>query len=164
MLKLTTMSNNTKQTNDSQARLSFLKKILIEGIARTQEEICDVLKEKNFSVTQSTVSRDLRRIGALRSVSSEGKIVYKLSEDVVAQIPNISSSLKDLILKIDHNGSMVVIRTPAGSASLVALQLDSYKPKSVLGTLAGDDTIFIAPVSAKKIDVTYKEILKILGA
>jgi transcriptional regulator of arginine metabolism len=149
--------------SESRARLEALRQLLEEGAVGTQEEICDALEKKKFSVTQSTISRDLRRIGAVKAISQDGNIVYRLPEEQLLLPPNVSNSIRGLLLDIQHNGSMIVIHTPPGSASLVAHHLDSVLKKGILGTLAGDDTIFIAPVSTKSIEVTMKQIVDELG-
>ncbi len=149
--------------SESRARIDALRKLLEEGAVGTQEEICDALEKKKFSVTQSTISRDLRRIGAIKVTGAGGHIVYRLPEEQMALPTVLTSGLKGHLLDIQHNGSMIVIHTPPGSASLVARHLDTVLRKGILGTLAGDDTIFIAPASVKNIEMTMKEITEELS-
>lgn len=112
--------------------------------------------KQNFEVTQSTISRDLRKIGAIKAVDASGSTVYRLAEDLGAG-PTVSQrSLKGHLVDIQHNGSMIVLHTTVGSASMVARHLDTIKPDGVMGTLAGDDTIFVAPTSLKKIDAIVR--------
>lgn len=146
---------------DARARLQTLRKLLEEGTVSTQEELCEALEKKNFSVTQSTISRDLRRIGAVKATSAVGEVVYRLPDELMlsSASPVLTSGIKGLLLSIEHNGSMIVIKTPPGSASLVAHHLDLTKPDGILGTIAGDDTIFVAPASVKKIITTMEAIV-----
>lgn len=152
---------------ESRTRIEILKELLEQGTASTQEEICENLKARKFAVTQSTVSRDLRRLGAIKVVTPTGKISYRLpsagldSQMTVAS--ELSASLKGLLKDIQHNGSLIVIHTPPGSANLVAHYLDSVKPRGILGTIAGDDTIFVAPASEKEIQETMEEIINELS-
>lgn len=132
-----------------------LKEILKSGVHGTQEAICEELKTLGYKVTQSTVSRGLRKLGAVRATDSEGNTVYRLGEE---SAPLIGASLKDLVIDILSNGSIIVIRTTPGSASLVARHLDHTRPAGILGTIAGDDTIFIAPFSIQKINKTIQTI------
>lgn len=132
-----------------------LKEILKSGIHGTQEAICDELKTLGYKVTQSTVSRGLRKLGAVRATDTEGNTVYRLGEE---SSPLMAASLKDLIMDILSNGSTIVIRTTPGSASLVARHLDHSRPGGILGTIAGDDTIFVAPASMQKIPKTIQAI------
>ena len=125
-------------------RLSALRKILESGKNSTQEELRDMLEAKGHNVNQSTISRDLRKIGAIKGTDNKGRTVYRLSE-ISQESTFVAQSVGDLILNITHNDSMIVIQTSPGSASLVARHLDMNKPADILGTIAGDDTIFVAP-------------------
>lgn len=125
-------------------RLNALRKILESGKNSTQEELRDMLDSKGHDVNQSTISRDLRKIGAIKGTDNKGRTVYRLSE-MSGEATFVNQSMGDLILNITHNDSMIVIQTSPGSASLVARHLDMNKPANILGTIAGDDTIFVAP-------------------
>ena len=126
-------------------RLSALKKILESGKNSTQEELRDMLEAKGHDVNQSTISRDLKKIGALKGTDHKGRTIYRLSESAAETSTFAGQSMSDLILNIAHNDSMIVIQTSPGSASLVARRLDMDRPADILGTIAGDDTIFVAP-------------------
>ncbi|MCC2679161.1 MAG: argR [Pseudobdellovibrio sp.] len=143
----------SERSNDTQERLQVLRELIREGEASTQEELCNALKRKKFNVTQSTVSRDLRRIGAVKATNTEGEIIYLLPEQHLAQIPRANThDISQLIVEIRSNESMIVLHTTPGSASLVAAELDRLRATlGILGTLSGDDTIFVAPVSVKQI-------------
>ncbi len=153
------MEKLAKSKNDTSERLQVLRQLIRTGTASTQEELCEALKAKKFDITQSTVSRDLRRIGAIKAVNSEDEIIYRLPEDhrLLAVVSN--QDLSGLIVDIQSNENMIVMHTTPGSASLVATHIDSSKLSlGILGTLSGDDAIFIAPVSVKKIDSIIKKI------
>lgn len=153
------MDAQTDLKNDSQARLLVLRQLLREGKASTQEEIGKALKQKKFHVTQSTVSRDLRRIGAIKTTNSEGQVVYKLPDDTQVLPTTISHNLGGLLMDIQNNESMIVLHTSPGSASLVARHLDSLRTQlGILGTIAGDDTIFLAPASTRQISSLIRKI------
>ncbi len=138
-------------------RFNILRKILESGKNSTQEDIRDMLEAKGHDVNQSTISRDLRKLGAIKGTDSKGRTVYRLS-DSTPETSFASQSLGDLILNILHNDSMIVIQTTPGSASLVARHLDMNKPADILGTIAGDDTIFVAPSKEYTIKQTITEI------
>ncbi len=138
-------------------RFETLRSILQNGEAGTQEEIAEELRKKGFDVTQSTVSRALRRIGAIKAFDERGETVYRLPEETAVPLP-IQAGLHDLIQEITHNGMMIVIHTSPGSASLIALHLDNARPGNILGTIAGEDTIFVAPASARAIKATVEAI------
>lgn len=125
-------------------RFKVLRKILESGKNSTQEEIREMLESRGFDVNQSTISRDLRKVGAIKGTDSKGRTIYRLSE-TGTQENFVSQSLPDLITNMTHNDSMIVINTTPGSASLLARHLDINRPANILGTIAGDDTIFVAP-------------------
>ena len=137
---------------ESPDRLTTLRRLLSEEKLSTQDELREELKALKFKVTQSTISRDLRRLGAVRAVDPDGRIIYRLPDEILAPIPQSSSTLESLVLDIKHNGFMIVISTVVGSASLIARHLDQTKPAGILGTIAGDDTIFVTPASIKNIE------------
>jgi len=142
-----------------QARLNALKQLLKEGLASTQDELCTALKKQKFNITQSTVSRDLRRIGAIKTTDSSGEVVYCMPELHRTLPLDVSDSLGPMVTEIQANDSMIVVSTTPGSASLVARYLDSLKEYlEILGTIAGDDTIFVAPAKLKNISATVGKI------
>ena len=138
-------------------RLKTLKDLLLKGEVSTQEELVSELRQKSFDVTQSTISRDLRKLGAIKAIDSQGRTIYRLSEEAPS-LPIPQSGLRQMIVDIQENGTMIVIHTSPGSASLVARQLDMMKRQGIMGTLAGDDTVFVAPISHKKI----KQLVKLI--
>ncbi len=146
--------------NDAHSRLVVLRELIREGSANNQEDLCKALKHKKFAVTQSTISRDLRRIGAIKIINKEGQTVYKLPDDHQATLPpTVSHSLGGLLMGLHSNESIIVLHTAPGSASLVARHLDSMRAElGIMGTIAGDDAIFVAPISAKKIPSLIKRI------
>ncbi len=149
-------------SKDAKARTQALRRLLEEGELSTQEELREELEKQDFEVTQSTISRDLRRLGAIKGTDSAGQTVYRLSEESQQPIPIAAGSLQDLILQIDTNGTLIVIHTHPGSASLIARRLDQVRPAGILGTIAGDDTIFVAPAAKRDLKLTLKAISECL--
>lgn len=145
------------KVQDPSQRLNALRRLLEEGEASTQEDLVRELKSQKFAVTQSTISRDLSRLNAVKTRDSSGRIVYRLPDDIVALPPPVTD-MKGLLVDIHHNESLIVIRTTPGSASLLARLLDTSRPEGILGTIAGDDTIFVAPSSERKISQTIAKI------
>lgn len=152
------------QMTDAKTRIETLRELIVQGSVGTQEEICEALLKRKFNVNQSTISRDLRRIGAIKVNLPNGETVYKLPDESLNIPVPPSTGLRDLLIDIHSNDSMIVIHTTPGSASLVARHLDATKPEGLLGTLAGDDTIFVAPSHSRKIQKTVEAILAELGS
>ncbi len=138
-------------------RLFALKKLLSEGRNSTQEELRLSLELQGFTANQSTISRDLRKIGALKAISPEGKTIYRMPGHDIDQFPLRSSqslSIAQQIVSIKHNGAMIVIKTTPGSALLIATHLDRLEQNDILGTIAGDDTVFVALGNVSNINNT----------
>lgn len=135
----------TLPVRNQKERLDRLRKLLEEGEPSTQEELRARLEQEDFEVTQSTISRDLRKLGAVRATDASNRAVYRLPD--AFEPPLSTGGLSDLVKEIQTNGSMIVMRTVVGSAPLIARHLDNVSPDGVLGTIAGDDTIFIAPAA-----------------
>jgi len=149
-----------KTKKPTPSRLDVLRNLLLEGDLSTQEELAEKLQKNHFDITQSTVSRDLRKLGAVRAIDLEGRTVYKLPEEVFAPIK--SSSLNEMITSIQSNGSLIVIRTHPGSASLVGRFVDINFFDEILGCIAGDDTVFVAPNNAKNTNHLLKQLIQSL--
>lgn len=139
------------KSGDTHERLKVLTELLESGALSTQDELVTELKRRDFHITQSTISRDLRRVGAVKTQDSSGRTIYRLNDDLLAT-PVPTSNLEGLVLDLAHNGALIVIHTSPGSASLIARHLDAMKSEGILGTIAGDDTVFVAPESIRDIE------------
>jgi transcriptional regulator of arginine metabolism len=111
----------------------------------TQDELLSALAQAGFHATQATLSRDLARLGARRVSRPEGGTRYELSDGAGE---NGLGALRGLVQEITANASLVVVRTHPGSAPAIARAIDLAGIPEVLGTIAGDDTIFVAPAKA----------------
>ena len=123
------------------------KALLKEEKFGSQSEIVAALQEMGFeNINQSKVSRMLSKFGAVRTRNTKMEMVYQLPAELC--VPATSSPLKNLVTDIDHNELLIVVKTSPGAAQLIARLLDSVgKSEGILGTIAGDDTIFITPTS-----------------
>jgi transcriptional regulator of arginine metabolism len=150
------------ERTDTQARLQALRKLLVKEDASTQDELRDELEKLDYEVNQSTISRDLRKLGAIKMIDTSGRTVYRIADEMARVAP--PSGLGTLITNIEHNGFMIVVHTSPGSASLVARQIDQLRSSSaVLGTIAGDDTVFICPRNPKETAALVKRIERLLS-
>jgi transcriptional regulator of arginine metabolism len=138
--------------------IKSFKALLKEERFGSQGDIVEALKGLGFdNVSQSKVSRLLTKFGAVRTRNAKLEMVYCLPAEL--GMPTAKSPLRQLVLDIEHNESMVIIRTSPGAAQLIARLLDSVgKAEGVLGTIAGYDTIFIAPLKVSDIEHTIKNI------
>ena len=152
----------TKRKMHSQENVvEVLKALLSEESTSTQEEICRKLQQKGFDINQTKVSRLLSKLGAIKLKHEDGKVCYGLAKEPPP--PAISSRVSSLVVNVVANESMVVVHTNPGAAPFVARLLD-YKQRmtEILATVAGDDTIFIAPKSTKRILKTLEEVKTLL--
>lgn len=128
------------------------KSLLKEEKFSSQSEIVSALQELGFdNINQSKVSRMLSKFGAVRTRNTKMEMVYQLPTEL--GVPTTSSPLRNLVIDIDHNDLLIVVKTSPGAAQLIARLLDSMgKSEGILGTIAGDDTIFITPTKSTPIE------------
>ncbi len=152
LVKGTPTMNDEKQDN----LLNAFKDLLAQERFGSQSEIVQALQALGFThINQSKVSRMLTKFGAVRTRNTRMEMVYCLPNEL--SVPNTKSPLKNLVLDIDHNHFVVVIRTTPGAAQLIARLLDSIgKADGILGTIAGDDTIFVTPT----LDANIADLIK----
>ena len=135
------MQKDHPTTSVSTARREALKRILREQPARRQADLVRELQTLGYEVTQSSVSRDLRELGAAR-VNDR----YVLAEPALA--PS-SVTLHGFVQEILAAGpNLTVVKTAIGGAQSVALAIDRHRWPDIIGTISGDDTIFIATADA----------------
>ncbi len=123
----------------------------------TQEELLSALAEAGERATQATLSRDLARLGA-RRVSRPDGAFYELGPEA-----DPLALLRGQIASVASNASLVVIRTVPGSANAIARAIDLAQIPEVLGTIAGDDTIFVAPGAGLRPQRLAARLAEVLG-
>lgn len=129
---------------------AHIKEIIEQETVRTQQDIIDKLIKRGFDINQSLVSRILKNIGIIKSPTGDGGVVYRLPWELSP--PVVGEGLKSLVTRIAHNEATIIVSTSPGAASLVARIIDFEREHlDILGSIAGDDMIFIAPRSTKKI-------------
>lgn len=109
----------------------------------TQDELAKKLQEAGFTVTQATVSRDIREMRLTKVSTTRGKQKYSVSSGTDSEIAERSVRVfKEAVIKMDYAQNTLVIKTLAGMANAVGAALDSMQENEIVGTLAGDDTVF----------------------
>ena len=116
---------------------------------RTQQELAGALRERGFRTTQATISRDVAELGLVKS-AREGIQVYalprRLLEAETSGEDRLRALLRDLPIELREAGLLLIIRTLPGSAHAIAAALDRARWPEVAGSIAGDDTLFVACV------------------
>jgi transcriptional regulator of arginine metabolism len=130
------------------ARRQLVRRLVAGGTIHSQEQLVEELARQGIRVTQATVSRDLASLGVVRGVRG-GTTVYLPAGDQPgshdpAALQRLRRLLADLPLDIDEAPPLLVLRTSPGAANAIARALDQLPLSGVVGTLAGDDTIFVA--------------------
>ena len=111
----------------------------------TQEELLKKLRDEGYNVTQSTVSRDIKSLRLQKSLSSDGKYRYTAPNIPNSDLKsNYSGILSSAVVSVETAKNIVVVKTHSGMASAACAAIDSMEFSGVVGSLAGDDTIFIA--------------------
>lgn len=125
------------------ARLEAILEIIAGEDIDTQEMLLDRLQARGFRATQATVSRDIRELKLVKTMTSKGNYRYAPGAKSGTMPLKFSSALTDSVIRIDVGGNILVVHTYPGMANAVAACLDSMKHEGVLGCVAGDDTILV---------------------
>jgi len=110
----------------------------------TQEELAEYLKKSGYNVTQATISRDIKELRLIKVLSKSGKYKYatiKQQDNIVSD--RLIRVFKGSVLTIDYAENFIVVKTLSGAANAAAATIDAMEIKDIVGTIAGDDTIFI---------------------
>lgn len=132
----------------------------------TQEELVDYLRSEGFAVTQATVSRDIKEMGIIKTLSSDGRH-YKYAAQQTKEATAADKSLsmfKNTVISIKSSGNLIVLKTEAGSAGPAAELIDKLSYDEVLGVIAGDNTIFVAVDGLDHVDTIRRRLEDLLEA
>ncbi|MFB9894138.1 arginine repressor [Planobispora takensis] len=137
------------------ARQARIAELLQRRPVRSQPELAKLLAESGVEVTQATLSRDLDELGALKLRAEDGSLVYALPGEGGGRIPlarlgggetpaaRLGRLAEELLVSADASANLVLVRTPPGAAQFLASAIDHADWESILGTVAGDDTILV---------------------
>ncbi len=128
---------------------------------RSQQMLQDRLALEGVQVTQATLSRDLTDMRVAKS--ADGYLPPQEPGNPNAGARLVEQSLERTLLSINTATSMVVLKTPPGHANALAVELDRQRPESVIGTIAGDDTIFLAVQSGADADALRDQLKRMAG-
>ena len=127
----------------------------------SQEDLAQLLSERGISATQATISRDLEQIGAVK-VRRAGRPAYALADQPAGATSfEIERVVREWVRTIETAQNMVIIKTPPGSAHLIGVALDRSNFEEVVGTICGDDTIFVACRSSSGTKVLARKLRSI---
>jgi transcriptional regulator of arginine metabolism len=130
-----------------QLRQREIRDLLAQRPIRTQQELAAALRDRGFRATQATISRDVAELGLIKS-SQDGVQSYtvpaRVTEAESTGEERLRALLHDLPVNVREAGLMLVIKTLPGSAHAIAAALDRTRWSEVVGSIAGDDTVFVA--------------------
>ena len=119
-------------------------RLISAGDIETQEDLASALRSLGFKVTQATISRDIRELRLVKVASKNGGFKYaKPEKHEIAVSERLARILTDSMVSVDYSGNIIVVRTISGSANVAAEAIDNLGWTEILGTIAGDNTIFI---------------------
>lgn len=137
----------TKATKSD--RLAILKQLIANHQMASQDEVLKAMAKRGVVMTQTTLSRDMKALKVAKTATSKGQYVYVLpDEGMYKRVHRLQMGTMDPMLasgfeSLQFSGNMAVIKTRPGYASGIALHIDKAQLPEILGTIAGDDTIFI---------------------
>lgn len=123
-----------------------IRRLLLEYRVSSQSQLVELLADTGIQATQATVSRDLDELGAVKSRVPGGDVAYLIPQqphEQVAPAELLRRVCANWVVGAQGSGNLAVVRTPPGSAHLVAAALDRAGWESVIGTVAGDDTVLV---------------------
>ncbi|MBU5677556.1 arginine repressor [Alkaliphilus sp. MSJ-5] len=129
----------------------------------TQEELSEELRKLGLNVTQATVSRDIKELRLIKVLTKNGKYKYatlQSQENVLSD--RLVRIFKNSIVSIDYAGNIIVMKTLTGSAQAAAAAIDAVNLDDAVGTIAGDDTIFIVIRDASKMEENIEHFRKLM--
>ena len=140
--------------------LEIINKLEIE----TQEELAKALCDAGFNVTQATVSRDIKELRLIKVLTKEGRYKYAtLKQNEASMSERFKKLFRDSVLSIDYAQNIIVIKTLVGAANAAAAALDALNLKDIVGSIAGDDTIFILIRNQENVKVAIDQLEELLN-
>ena len=128
-----------------QKRHARIIEIIENNTVKTQEALQQLLFESGYNITQATISRDIKELRLIKTLSEDGEYKYSIpkASSQNGQEEKFKALFSDSVLKIDYAINTVVVKCKEGMANAVCATLDTLDFKNIVGTLAGDNTIFI---------------------
>ena len=143
-------------------RLLMILQLISECPISTQEELIKHLSDNGFDVTQATVSRDIKELKLVKTTDSQGRYRYSVPDDKqIDGLGNYNSLLSSNVVDVKYACNMVCVLCTTGTAPAVCYAIDELKSSNIIGTLAGDDTIFIMCANEQQSEEVSKMIKKL---
>ena len=145
-------------------RQEAIVRIINDYVIETQDDLLVHLKTAGFDVTQATVSRDMKELRLLKALDSQNNYRYMLPKhDIAHKLLNYSDIFSGAVINVDYAMNDVVLKCHSGMANAACAALDQMLPSSVVGTLAGDDTILVIARTVEQAEKLARDFKKILS-
>ncbi|HFJ9466493.1 arginine repressor [Bacillus thuringiensis] len=143
-------------------RQRLIKQVVREHEIDTQEKLVELLAKKGEIVTQATISRDIRELNIIKTVSSNGLTIYKnFTGDNIQTDMMLKKKLGEVVVKIDYINQLTIIKTLPGNAHVIGVLLDSVDWKEKVGCICGNDTCLVISKSQSDREI-LEERLKLI--
>jgi len=148
-------------------RLETIRLIISSQQLGCQEELMEALQREGFNLTQATLSRDLKQLKVAKASTLGGNYIYVLPNETMYKRVSTAGSIREMrelpgFLSINFAGNMGVIKTRPGYASAIAFNIDRADLSLILGTIAGDDTIFIVVKEGAEYDAVIDQLSSVV--
>lgn len=146
------------------SRQEKIIELITEFEIDTQEALVEKLAENGFHVTQATISRDIKDLKLVKTPSSTGRSVYSLPQvsDLKGAYDRYESIFRSTVNSISSSGNIIVLKTVSGCANAACEAIDSIGDKGILGSIAGDNTIFLVAESEDDVSTITERFRKLL--
>ena len=134
---------------EKQSRIEAIKMLIATHKISSQDELAGLLRRSGFQITQTTLSRDLKRLKVVKTTTTDGQYQYILPDNETYKRIDSSSRVREMMqqggfVSLQFTGNMAVMKTIPGYAAMIASNIDNSHLEQIVGTIAGNDTIFIA--------------------
>lgn len=146
------------------ARQNKILDIINNYEVETQDKLVSLLKKSGFKVTQATISRDIKELHLIKTLSSTGKYIYTVGKNMDQPISDrFVKIFKETIQTVAASGNIIIVKTLSGCANAAAEAIDSLNYPNVIGSIAGDNTIMLVindPANVPSLVNKFNEMIK----
>ncbi|MGE5631938.1 MAG: arginine repressor [Caulobacteraceae bacterium] len=145
------------------SRHAKILEVIEKNPIETQEELAEELKKNGFDVTQATVSRDIKELKLVKVLDENGIYKYATLKEQDSMLnERLVKVFTESVLSIDYAGNIIVIKTFSGAANAACEAIDVLDFKEIVGTIAGDDTIFALVRNADNVEIVIDKLKKMM--
>ena len=146
------------------SRHTRILEIIGDYVIETQDDLIEKLRESGYPVTQATVSRDIKQLGLIKTATKNGGYKYTVARNDNSSNENkLKNIMRETVVNAQDAQNIVVVKTFAGMANAAAAALDALAGEAIVGSIAGDDTIFIVVRNAEDATEFTNFIKEIIG-